>query len=121
MLVAESLMGPLTALGCEAKGEWSTSKATILDFILSAVYRCVSGETMRSFSAIKNQDGFSRHAGFVMGSPRHLSAIGFWVAAIIAGSSVHASGPMALRNPSAVTQPTPPASDSRFASSRSHP
>src|SRR5258708_20904364 len=107
MPVAAWLMSPMTALGWEAKGEWSTGKATILDFILSAVYRCVSGETMRSFSAIRNQDGFSFHAGFVMGSPRHLSAIGFWVAAMSAVSSVDASGAMALRNASAVTQSSP--------------
>src|SRR5258706_15208563 len=104
MLVAASLMSPMTALGCEAKGQWSTSKETILDFILSAVYRGVSGETMRSFSAMRNQDGFSFHAGLVMGSPRHLIAIGFWVvAAISAISSLDATGPMALRKGSAAT------------------
>jgi len=103
MLVAASLMSPMTALGCEAKGHWSTSKETILDFILSAVYRGVSGETMRSFSAMRNQDGFSFHAGLVMGSPRHLIAIGFWVAAIRAISSLDATGAMALRKGSAAT------------------
>ncbi len=52
---------------------------------------------MRSFSAIRNQLGFSLQAGLVMGSPRHLTAIGFCVAAMRAVSDEEASGATAVR------------------------
>src|SRR6266404_3348865 len=76
-LVAAAAISSATASGFEAKGVWSTGKETTLDFILAAVNRCVSGDTMRSFSAIRNQVGFSLQAGLVIGSPRHFKAIGF--------------------------------------------
>ena len=46
---------------------------------------------MRSRSASRNQEGFSFHAGLVMGSSTHLMAIGFCVAAISAASSAELS------------------------------
>src|SRR5215831_3429819 len=109
-LIAAAVITSATASGLEAKGVWSTGKETTLDFILAAVNRCVSGDTMRSFSAIRNQVGFSRHAGLVIGSPRHFSAIGFCVAAMRAVSGADASGATAPRKASTVSQRNPSAS-----------
>src|SRR5258708_18680609 len=76
-LVAAAVISSATAPGFGAKGVWSTGKGTTLDFILAAVNRCVSGDTMRSFSAIRDQVAFSLPAGLVIGSPRHFKDIGF--------------------------------------------
>src|SRR5215470_3102780 len=99
-----------TASGFEAKGVWSTGKETTLDFILAATNRWVSGDTMRSFSAIRNQVGFSLQAGFIIGSPRHFRAIGFCVAAMRAVSDADASGATTRRKASTVSQRNPSAS-----------
>src|SRR2546421_7855796 len=104
---AASLMRSATALGCDLKGLWSTGRETTVDFILCAVNRCVSGETMMSLFAMRNHDGFSFHAGWVIGSTRHLAAIGFCAAAITAVSSAEASGATALRKSSTFSQKNP--------------
>jgi hypothetical protein len=69
---------------------------------------------MRSFSAMRNQVGYSLQAGLVIGSSRHFRAIGFCVAAMRAVSDADAFGATALRKASTVSQMNPSASGWRF-------
>ena len=71
--------------GCETREAWLEGTVTTLACMRSAMKRCKSGLTMRSFVESKNEEGLDFQAGWVMGTPKHIFCdSGFWTAAMMA-------------------------------------
>src|SRR5262245_7824434 len=96
-----------TARAADANGVWSTGSEVTAAPIRVAMNLCVSGDTIRSRSATKYQDGFSFHAGVVIFSAMQLTETGFCVAAMSAVSSAVASGAAAARKPTTSNETNP--------------
>src|SRR5262249_34619715 len=104
---AAAWMKSATARGADANGGWSVGSEVTAAPILVAMNLCVSGETIRSRSATRYQDGFSFQAGVVIFSAMQLIETGFCVAAMSAVSSAVASEAAAARKPSTSNETNP--------------
>src|SRR5260370_36635218 len=69
-------MRSVTSTGCESIATWLEGTAIEVALILRANVSSSSGEMVRSFVAMTNQDGLFFHAGAITGAPNATPAVG---------------------------------------------
>lgn len=69
---ADSAISLAASAGWETSEAWLEGTETTFACMPSAMKRCKSGFTMRSFVESKNEEGLSFHAGWVTGTPKHI-------------------------------------------------